>query len=163
MRKLAALMLLALLLFATGCSSRQGKMQDKLNEMATKPVATELSSAKAMYDEASKFVGWLEAHPEDGTPEMLSKARDLRNKRALEIGKIAGSSVLEGINKALGGLLGDTGEPGKKSSIDAKQVGKMIDAIVDKVLGVNDPRKEKFGPSNKDADPLKEGASKDWP
>jgi len=155
--KKTILLLLAFLLLCAGCSSRQSRMQNRLREMAAKPVAAELSSAKAMYDEASKFVGWLEAHPEDGTPELLVKARDLRNKRALEIGKVAGSGVLEGINKALGGLLGDGGG----SSIDAKQIGQALDKAIDKVLGVNDPRKKEFGCDFPDGvTPLTEGASK---
>ena len=151
------LLLLTLLLLCSSCASRQDKMQDKLKAIAAKPAATEIASAKATYDEASKFVAWLEAHPEDGTPELLARARDLRNQRALEIGKVAGGAVLGGIQKILSGLgLGDG-----KGLPSAASVGQALDKAVDKVLGVNDPRMKKFGCDFPEGvDVFTEGASK---
>ena len=150
-------------LMTTACgSSRQSQMSKKLNEMAAKPAATGVETGKALYDEASKMASWLEAHPEDSTPELLAKARDLRNRRAIETGKIVGGTVLEEIKKILGELLGVTSATGGKGGMTVG-VGEILDKAVEKVLGVNDPRMKKFGPKKPGTDPLKEGASKNWP
>ena len=133
-------------------------MQDKLSQLAAMPAATDTAVARVLYDEASKFARWLEAHPEDSTPEMLAQARELRNRRAKETALLVGGTIVESLSGLLGGLLGDgkSGNSDQKKSID---VGKAIDNAVDKILGVNDPRMKEFG-CPPDVDITKEGASK---
>ena len=151
---------LAVALTAVGCANRQNKMAKKIDEMAAKPAASQIESAKALYDEARKTVSWLEAHPEDAGPGVLDKARDLRNRRFLEVGKVAGGAVLEGFNKLLGGLVGATDSTGAKGGVSAVSVGQALDKAVDKILGSEEQRK-KFGCTFPDGvTPLTEGASK---
>ncbi len=157
---------LAVALTAVGCgASRQEKMAQKVAALEKAPAATTIEGAKALYDGASKTLAWLEAHPEDSTPTILAKARALRNRRALEIGKTAGNAALEGINKVLGSLgLGD----GKS----AVSVGQALDQAVDKILGVGTPKHKKFGcpdeivgedGKKRPFNPLEEGASRYCP
>src|SRR3989344_5849317 len=108
MRLATRLAFTLLLLFCSACSSGDKQaMWNKLDQVATKPAATEPASAKAIYDEASKFVAWLEFHPEDSTPEMLEQARALRKRRMEEGGKLVGEKVVGGLVKVLDDIFGE--------------------------------------------------------
>lgn len=159
-----------------GCSEDPKKeMMWRLAEMEAKPAATDPAVAKLLYDEASKFVSWLEAHPEDGTPEMLTKSRALRNQRALEIGEVAGGTVLDAVEEALKGFLPDgTRAPSIKKALEGAlagtekgglnlDLGKKVEEATDWVLGINDPRFENFACKDSTGNPVditKEGFSK---
>lgn len=164
MKTLLLALALAVALTAVGCSSRQKKMEQKVAELAAKPAATELSAAKALYDEASKLVAWLETHPGDATPETLGKARALCGKRALEIGKIAGEKALKGIQGILGGFIGAVAPTGVQGGMSVASVRELLDKMVEEILGVGTPKHKEFGcnfPAG--VTPLTEGASKYCP
>lgn len=76
-----------------GCSDPKKDMRLQLDNMEAKPAATENATAKAMYDEISNFVAWLEAHPEESTPGMLARAKNLKLQRGME----TGVKVVEGV------------------------------------------------------------------
>ena len=126
------------LLLCAGCGDSRREMREMLDQMAAKPAATETGNQKALYDEVSKLLAWIEAHPEDSTPEMIAQARALRDKRGLEIVEVVGGKVLEGVEKALGKIFSDDGK-------SAVKIGKIPGKTADWILGVNDLRMKQFG------------------
>src|SRR5258708_34931649 len=87
------LLAVLILLSSVGCSSPQEKFSRKIDEAAAVPAATDIKAAKASYDSANKIVRWLEAHPEDSSPEVLDKAKKLRERRVAEGGKLVGDKI----------------------------------------------------------------------
>src|SRR3989338_7023106 len=133
------------------------KIEIRLAELAAKPKATTVEGAKALYDEVSKLILWVQdpSSPEKATAEQLEKAKALQARRLQELAALGGEAVVSGVKKVLEVIgFGD---------VDLKSISpkKAIDAV----LGVDDPRMKKFGcpDKNEDGTPFditKEGASK---
>src|SRR3989344_7597325 len=120
------LTLLVLLLCAAGCGN---KIDSKLSELADKPRATTVESAKALYDEVNELIRWT-ADPkneEKMTPAQLAWAQALRNQRRDEGLALVKEKAVSGVVGILGGIGIDV------VSIDA---GKARDWF----LGFDDPR-----------------------
>ena len=133
-----------------GCGGN--RIDSKLGELEKKAPATDVAGAKNLLGEVNNFLRWLESgQREKPSPAQLDRARTLRNKRAIELTKIAGEGVFESIKNALGELVGVAGATGAKGGTTVK-VGEILDKALEKagkvrdsVLGVNDPRFKKFG------------------
>lgn len=150
MKKLKTALILCVLLLSVACGSKVNK---KIAELEAKPAATTVEGAKALYDEISELIAWVQnpESSEKATPEELERAKALQTKRWDELVALGGGKLVDGVRKILDAV-------GLKD-LDLSDVKKKAGEAKDWILGVDDPRMKKFG-CPEGVDVTQEGASK---
>lgn len=117
-----ALTLLVLSLLVAGCGRERTDLQQKLEGLG-RTSSSSVAEATEALKETHDFLAWLEEERKEKYPELIARAKELRERRARELATLAGEGVKEKASEIfrelVGSLEGTEGEIGSFEGIDS--------------------------------------------